>query len=87
MFGYDKYLESTHPTGNLPSPLSPARVVPPAPQIETHRWLNLPELHAHENQVLSSTGKDAAGHMHVPIGDAIDVVRLRSTPNRMSRLG
>ncbi len=74
MFGYDKFLESTHPRGELPSPLSPARVVPPAPQLERLPWMDLPEMHAHEAQVLASSGKDAAGHMHVPITTAIDVV-------------
>lgn len=74
MFGYDKFLESTHPRGELPSPLAPARVVPPAPQVERLPWMDLPELRAHEDQVLNSSGKDAAGNMHVPITAAIDVV-------------
>jgi len=74
MFGYDKFLESTHPRGELPSPLSPARVVPPAPQIETHPWLDLPQMHAHEKDVLSMSGTDAAGRAHIPIDQAMDAV-------------
>ncbi len=74
MFGYDKYLESQHPTGSLPSPLAPSRILAPAPQLEPHPWLDLPEMRAHENQVLNSTGRDAGGHMHVPIDNAVDAV-------------
>jgi hypothetical protein len=74
MFGYDKYLETQHPTGSLPSPLAPARILPPAPQLEPHPWMDLPEMRAHENLVLNSTGKDEQGHMHVPIDNAIDAV-------------
>jgi hypothetical protein len=74
MFGYDKYLESQHPRGELPSPLAAERIVPPAPQVERLPWLDLPEMHAHEQEVLNSSGKDKAGLMHVPIENAIDTV-------------
>lgn len=74
MFGYDKFLEAEHPRGSLPSPLSPERVVPPAPQLERLPWLDLPQLRAHENEVLSSATPDSEGHAHVPIDKAIDVV-------------
>jgi len=74
MFGYDKFLESQHPTGSLPSPLARERVVPPAPQLERLPWLDLPEMRAHENEVLNSTGKDAQGRVHIPVGNAMDFV-------------
>jgi hypothetical protein len=73
MFGYDKFLESTHPRGELPSPLSPARVLAPAPQIERLPWMDLPELRAHEQEVLNSSGKDAQGRYHIPIDKALDL--------------
>jgi hypothetical protein len=82
MFGYDKYLEASHPPTELPSPLAASRVLAPAPQVEVHPWLDLPEMRAHENKVLESTGKDAAGHDHVPIEAAIDevVAKINTKP-------
>lgn len=77
IFGYDKFLESTHSTGELPSPLSPARVVPPAPQIQRLPWMDLPQLRAHEQQMLHFSGKDAAGQTHVPINEAMATVMAR----------
>jgi hypothetical protein len=74
MFGYDKMLISEHPAGELPSPLSASRVLPPAPQLETHPWEDLPEMHAHEKQVLAMSGKDSHGLYHIPIDNAIDEV-------------
>jgi hypothetical protein len=81
MFGYDKFLESQHPPGSLPSPLSAARVLAPAPQIERLPWMDLPVLRAHEKEVLSSTGKDAQGNFHIPIDKAIDVMAAKLNNN------
>jgi hypothetical protein len=77
MFGYDKYLESTHPQGSLPSPLAPARILAPSPQIERLPWLDLPVLRAHEQEVLNQSGKDAEGRIHIPIGQAIDAMAAK----------
>ena len=77
MFGYDKFLEAGHPRGTMPSPLSPERVVPPAPQLERLPWLDLPVMRAHETEVLNSTGKDSEGRSHIPIQKAIDLMATR----------
>ncbi len=77
MFGYDKFLESTHPRGSLPSPLAKERILAPAPQIERLPWLDLPELRAHEVEVLNSSGKDRLGNMHIPIDKAIDMMAAK----------
>lgn len=77
--GIDRLLEKYNPPGQLPSPIAPARVVPPTPQLLVHPWDELPDLRAHEDQVLSSTGKDANGRVHVPIDRAIDSVVSRLT--------
>jgi hypothetical protein len=81
--GIQKYIQSRNPPGEEPSPLAPARVVPPAPQLQVQPWEDLPQMRAREDQVLNSSGKDADGHYHIPINDAIGAVvsRLRIEPN------
>jgi hypothetical protein len=80
---FQRRLEKDNPMGELPSPLAPARVLPPAPQVQVHPWEELPELRAHEDEVLNSSGKDAEGHMHIPIGQAMAAVisRLNIRPD------
>ncbi len=72
--GIQKFLYEKNPIGELPSPLAPARILPPNPQIEVHPWDYLPQLRAHEDQVLSSYGKDANGHLRIPINRAMEAV-------------
>lgn len=81
--GIQRLLEKTNPPGQLPSPISPARVVPPVPQLQVHPWDELPDLRAHEDEILNGYGKDAAGHVHIPISQAIGAVagRLTIAPN------
>ncbi len=71
-----------NPQGSLPSPIAPERVIPPKPTLEVHPWDILPDLRAHENQVLEGTGKDALGRTHIPIDRAMDaeVSRLNIAP-------
>jgi len=69
-----RFLYDTNPQGNPASPLGPARVLPPDPQIEVHPWEDFPELRASEDRVLSSYGRDAEGHVHIPISVAMDAV-------------
>ena len=75
--GFQKVLEQGHSIGELPSPLAPARVLAPAPQLQVHPWEEVPDMRAHEDEVLNSSGKDASGHMHVPIDKAMDSVVSR----------
>jgi hypothetical protein len=72
-------LKKEDPLGELPSPLAPARVLAPAPQLQVHPWEELPEMRAHEEEVLNSSGTDAAGHVHVPISQAMDDVVSKLT--------
>lgn len=83
MFGVQKIFETTHPPGELATPLSPGRVLPPAPQVQVHPWEDLPAMRAHENEVLNSSGKDKLGNMHVPIAAAMEAVvsRLKIEPD------
>jgi hypothetical protein len=64
----------TTPLGEPASPLAPARVVPPEPQLQVHPWEELPELRQHSNQILSNGGKDRDGRDHIPIDQAMDRV-------------
>jgi hypothetical protein len=84
--GVQKYLVKTNPPGSLPSPLAPARVLPPEPQLEARPWENLPVFRAHEEQVLNEYGKDANGHLHIPIERAVEAVvpRLPVRPDAPS---
>jgi hypothetical protein len=81
--GLQKYLEKTTPLGELPSPLAPARVVAPSPQLQVHPWETLPDVRAHEDQVLNGSAKDAEGRVHIPIDRAMDAVlsRLNISPD------
>jgi hypothetical protein len=72
--GIQKFLYEENPVGELPSPLAPARILPPNPQIEVHPWEYLPDLRAHEDQILDSYGKDANGHLRIPISRAMGAV-------------
>ncbi|MBV9303108.1 MAG: hypothetical protein JOY62_15475 [Acidobacteriaceae bacterium] len=83
--GVQKYLQATHPPGQLPSPLAPERIVPPTPQIEVHPWETLPDVRAYEDKILSG-GKDAQGRTRMPIDQAMDAVvsRLNIRPDSPS---
>jgi len=71
-----------NPQGSLPSPIAPERVLPPQPTLEVHPWDILPDLRAHEDEVLGGFGKDAQGRTHIPIDRAMDaeVSRLNIAP-------
>lgn len=71
-------LIKVNPPGSLPSPLARERVIPPAPQLEVHPWDILPDLRAHEDQVLGSYGKDMIqNRSRIPIDRAISAVATR----------
>ena len=72
--GIQKLLEQKNPRGELPSPLAPARIIPQGPLLQVRPWEELPELRAHEDEVLNHYGKDADGHVHIPINVAMDAV-------------
>lgn len=78
-----KTMESETPVGSLPSPIAPARVLPPAPQLQVHPWETLPDVRSHDDQVLNSYGRDADGHYRIPIEQAMNLVvaRLPIAPN------
>ncbi len=81
--GIQKWLEKDNPPGPPASPLAPARVIPPAPQLQVHPWEELPDVRAREDQILNGYGKDAAGNYHIPISVAMNAVlpQLKVAPN------
>jgi len=83
MVGVQKYMEKTHPPGELASPLAPDRVIPPAPQLQIHPWEEFPDMRADQQKELETTGRDKAGRMHIPIESAMTEVlsRLKIDPN------
>ncbi|MBV8831740.1 MAG: hypothetical protein JO108_21225 [Acidobacteriaceae bacterium] len=72
--GIQKLLQKNNPPGEPASPLAPARVVPPNPQLQVHPWEELPDVRQHEEQVLNGYSRDANGHYHIPIDRAMDAV-------------
>jgi hypothetical protein len=76
-------LKTANPPGQLPSPLAPARVIPPAPVLQVHPWETFPDLLAEQEKQLNSYGKDPDGHVHVPIQQAMTAVlpTLKAQPN------
>jgi len=81
--GIQKLLENNNPAGPPASPLAPARVIPPAPQLQVHPWEELPDMRKQEDQVLNGYGKDADGRYHIPINVAMNAVlpQLKIAPN------
>lgn len=77
MLGFQKFMEHSHPRGELASPLAPDRIVPPAPQVQVHPWEDLPEMRLKEEKELNTTGRDQAGRMHIPIANAMTEVLSR----------
>ena len=69
-----RLLREANPPGQLPSPLAPARVVPPLPILQVHPWEVFPDLLTQQEAQLHSYGKDPDGHVHVPIEQAMDSV-------------
>ena len=69
-----QYLRITNPRGDLPSPLSPARIIPPGPLLDVHPAETYPLVRQHEDEVLNGYGSDGKGHLHVPISRAMDAI-------------
>ena len=78
-----RFLDNANPRGELPSPLAPERVLPPAPQLQSRPWEELPEMRAQEDQILNGYGKDPEGRVHIPISRAMEAVvpRLKVQPD------
>lgn len=67
----ENLLKTANPTGKLPSPLAPARVIPPTPRIEVHPWDTFPQLKQRWQQELAKGGTSEDGTQHQAISQAM----------------
>ena len=85
VFGIFQYLE-THPaTGARANPMSAEESqIPPAPRIEEHPAIEIQQLHAQENSILSTYGwtDKKAGMVRIPIDRAMELQLERGFPIR-----
>lgn len=81
--GIQKLLELNNPAGPPASPLAPARVIPSGPLLQVHPWEELPQVREDAQKLLNTSGRDADGHFHIPIDQAMGMVvgRLTIAPN------
>jgi len=85
VYGIFRYLE-THPITSVQS--NPMAVfdsqIPPAPRIEEHPAIEIQELHAQEDQMLSTYGwiDKNKGVVRIPIDRAIELQLQRGFPTR-----
>lgn len=80
--GVFNWLNTSPPEAiNSAIPVNP-NPAPPVPRVLEHPWEELPEVHAHENQILYSYGwvDKANGVVRVPIGRAMDMLLAKGLP-------
>lgn len=85
VYGVFQYLE-THPvTSARANPMSAEESqIPPAPRIEEHPAIEIQQLHAQENSILSTYGwtDKKAGVVRIPIDRAMELQLERGFPTR-----
>jgi len=85
VYGIFQYLE-THPaTSARANPMSTEQSqIPPAPRIEEHPAIEIQQLHAQENSILSTYGwaNKKAGVVRIPIDRAVELQLERGFPTR-----
>jgi hypothetical protein len=85
VYGIFQYLE-THPaTGARPNPMSAEESqIPPRPRIEEHPAIEIQQLHAQENSILSTYGwtDKKTGVVRIPIDRAMELQLERGFPTR-----
>lgn len=85
VYGIFRYLE-THPaTSARENPMSAEESqIPPAPRIEEHPAIEIQQLHAQENSILSTYGwtDKKAGVVRIPIDRAMELQLERGFPTR-----
>jgi len=85
IYGVFQYLE-THPATSVrTNPMSAEESqIPPAPRIEEHPAIEIQQLHAQENSILSTYGwmDKKAGVVRIPIDRAMELQLERGFPTR-----
>ncbi len=86
VYGIFQYMASHPLTTAPPNPLAGTgqQQIPPLPQLEVHPAIELQELRAQEDRVLTSYGwtDKQAGIVHIPIDRAIDLQLQKGFPAR-----
>ena len=86
VYGIFQFLSTQQVTSAPPNPMAETNLqqFPPAPRIEEHPAVELQELHAKEDSLLSSYGwtDKMAGVVRIPIDRAIDLELQRGFPVR-----
>ncbi len=88
VYGTFRYL-ATHPaTGVQPNPMTVLDPqIPPAPRIEEHPAIEIQQLHAQEDQTLSTYGwiDKKKGLVRIPLDRAMELQMERGFPTRKER--
>ena len=85
VFGTFQYLAKHPATSALSNPMSAGdSQIPPEPRIEEHPAIAIQQLHAQEDQVLSTYGwtDKKAGVVRIPIDRAMELQLMRGFPTR-----
>lgn len=86
VYGIFQFLSTQQVTTAPPNPMAETSVqqFPPAPRVEEHPAVEIQELHARENSLLSTYGwtDKEAGVVRIPIDRAIDLELQRGFPVR-----
>jgi len=85
VYGVFQYLEAHPATSPRANPMSAEESqIPPAPRIEEHPAIEIQQLHAQENSILSTYGwtDKKAGVVRIPIDRAMELQLERGFPTR-----
>jgi len=85
VYGILRYLEANPPTRVQTNPMAAFDAqIPPAPRIEEHPAIEIEQLHAQEDQILSTYGwiDKSKGVIRIPIDRAMEIQMERGFPTR-----
>jgi len=84
IYGIFQYLGAHPPASIQANPMAAGAQIPPAPRIEEHPAIEIQQLHAQEEQTLSTYGwvDKKAGVVRIPIDRAMELQLQRGFPTR-----
>jgi hypothetical protein len=85
IYGILRYLNANPPAVSRVNPMSAEDAqIPPAPRIEEHPAIDIQQLHAEEDRILSTYGwtDKKAGVVRIPVDRAIELQLQRGFPTR-----
>jgi hypothetical protein len=89
LFEYFKGREDKVNPANPPAMMSEKPMLPPAPRLQPEPIKELKDLRDNEDMILNSYGwtDPAKGTVHIPIGQAIDILAQKGLPVKVSPAG